>query len=404
MFGNEFQAVIPEGLCKYGDALPYENEDKLVWDPSKLKEYEVEQYEKKSVSISAATTTTSSTNNIVTAVTSMTTNACTMSNHNTNEVESTYVPIDSNSSSTAAVINTLAATSTAASSMQISTIQLPTTPIHSLMSSTLSSALSSTATTTITTPPLSRDTQKNVINRNLILSIPVGNHLRDDEQTLFLLLQCGHNVDEALRRRRINAASSSEMSQWSEEECRNFENGLRIYGKDFHTIQQQKVKTRSVGELVQFYYLWKKTERHDVFANKARLEKKKYSLHPGLTDYMDRFLEEQECNGNINGNSGGSINGGGGGNSISSGHSINGTTSYIGIRDRSTSPAVNSLLYTSYRRNHRNGAGITMDLHQNITNSFSENDLSIKHGSNVTNGSTSSYGNNINYTSSTKLE
>lgn len=49
-----------------------------------------------------------------------------------------------------------------------------------------------------------------------------------------------------------------------------------------------------MGELVQFYYLWKKTERHDVFANKARLEKKKYTLHPGLTDFMDRFLEEQD--------------------------------------------------------------------------------------------------------------
>ena len=71
------------------------------------------------------------------------------------------------------------------------------------------------------------------------------------------------------------------MSLWSEEECRAFELGLRLYGKDFHMIQQQKVKTRSVGELVQFYYLWKKTERHDVFANATRLEKKKYTLHPG---------------------------------------------------------------------------------------------------------------------------
>lgn len=43
------------------------------------------------------------------------------------------------------------------------------------------------------------------------------------------------------------------------------------------------MKTRSVGELVQFYYLWKKTERHDVFANKNRLEKRKYVLHPGIT-------------------------------------------------------------------------------------------------------------------------
>ena len=108
------------------------------------------------------------------------------------------------------------------------------------------------------------------------------------------------------------------MSLWSEEECRNFENGLRTYGKDFYLIQQNKVciiaccflyilllhaclacwmcglagnpgplvlqvRTRSVGELVQFYYLWKKTERHDVFANKTRLEKKKYTLHPGVT-------------------------------------------------------------------------------------------------------------------------
>lgn len=73
------------------------------------------------------------------------------------------------------------------------------------------------------------------------------------------------------------------MSLWSEEECRNFETGLRLYGKDFYLIQQNKVRTRSVGELVQFYYLWKKTERHDVFANKNRLEKKKYALHPGVT-------------------------------------------------------------------------------------------------------------------------
>ena len=31
------------------------------------------------------------------------------------------------------------------------------------------------------------------------------------------------------------------MSMWSEEECRNFENGLRTYGKDFFQIQQNKV-------------------------------------------------------------------------------------------------------------------------------------------------------------------
>ena len=53
------------------------------------------------------------------------------------------------------------------------------------------------------------------------------------------------------------------------------------------------VFNRSVGELVQFYYLWKKTERHDVFANSFRIEKKKYTLHPGTTDYMERYVKRQ---------------------------------------------------------------------------------------------------------------
>ncbi|KAH3735056.1 hypothetical protein DPMN_041517 [Dreissena polymorpha] len=112
------------------------------------------------------------------------------------------------------------------------------------------------------------------------------------------------------------------MSLWSEEECSNFETGLRFYGKDFYMIHQNKVKTRSVGELVQFYYLWKKTERHDIFANKTRLEKRRYLLHPGVTDYMERFLDEQES-----------------------------SAPSIPNRDRSASP-VHSLLYGDPKRNH----------------------------------------------------
>ena len=124
--------------------------------------------------------------------------------------------------------------------------------------------------------------QESVQSSTGVGSLPLGAHVRDDEQALFMLLQCNFNKDEALRRKRMNAVPAAEtMSLWSEEECRAFELGLRLYGKDFHMIQNQKVRTRSVGELVQFYYLWKKTERHDVFANTTRLEKKKYILHPG---------------------------------------------------------------------------------------------------------------------------
>ena len=110
--------------------------------------------------------------------------------------------------------------------------------------------------------------------------------IRDDEQALFLLLQCGYKSDEALRRRKMQPQKNSffeTMTPWSEEECRNFEEGLLLFSKDFHTIQVNKVQTRSVRELVHFYYLWKKTERHDNFVSQCRIEKKKYTLHPYTT-------------------------------------------------------------------------------------------------------------------------
>lgn len=133
MVGSDYQAMIPEGLRFYDDALPYENEDKLLWDPSKLTNSDIEDYLNKF--------------------------------------------------------------------------------------STLASANGGT----------------NYISQG-------GKHLRDDEQALFLLLQCGNNCEEALRRRRLGGLQpTTTMSIWSEEECRNFENGLRIYGKCFHEIQMSKV-------------------------------------------------------------------------------------------------------------------------------------------------------------------
>lgn len=34
-----------------------------------------------------------------------------------------------------------------------------------------------------------------------------------------------------------------ELCAWSEEECRNFEHGFRVHGKNFHLIQANKVRT-----------------------------------------------------------------------------------------------------------------------------------------------------------------
>ena len=129
MVGSDYQAAIPEGLCKYDDALPYENEDKMLWDPSPVSEEAAEEF-----------------------------------------LERAQVPVVKGT------------------------------------------------------------------------TLPSGSHVRDDEQALYLLLQCGYNLEEALRRRRMNVLPPTEsVSLWSEEECHNFETGLRNYGKDFHLIQKNKV-------------------------------------------------------------------------------------------------------------------------------------------------------------------
>jgi hypothetical protein len=44
MVGSDYQAQIPEGLRYYGDAMPYENEDKRLWNPDPIDEAEVAEY------------------------------------------------------------------------------------------------------------------------------------------------------------------------------------------------------------------------------------------------------------------------------------------------------------------------------------------------------------------------
>ncbi|KFO96315.1 Mesoderm induction early response protein 1, partial [Calypte anna] len=132
-------------------------------------------------------------------------------------------------------------------------------------------------------------------------AIPEGSHIKDNEQALYELVKCNFDTEESLRRLRFNVkAAREELSVWTEEECRNFEQGLKVYGKDFHVIQANKVRTRSVGECVAFYYMWKKSERYDFFAQQTRFGKKKYNLHPGVTqsEREDSTASSSNQNGN----------------------------------------------------------------------------------------------------------
>ncbi|XP_061096000.1 mesoderm induction early response protein 2 [Conger conger] len=107
-----------------------------------------------------------------------------------------------------------------------------------------------------------------------------GDIIKDNEQALYELVKCSFNAEEALRRLRFNIkVFSEELCAWSEEECRNFEHGYRVHGKNFHLIQANKVRTRSVGECVEYYYMWKKSDRHEYFTQQTtKLGRKKHSL------------------------------------------------------------------------------------------------------------------------------
>lgn len=51
------------------------------------------------------------------------------------------------------------------------------------------------------------------------------------------------------------------MERWSPLEIALFEASLARYGKEFHSIQEE-IRTKSTKEIVEFYYIWKKTSHY----------------------------------------------------------------------------------------------------------------------------------------------
>lgn len=275
--GPDYQAEIPEGLCEYGDLPPYQTEDKLIWKNNpNLTDEQILEYLKESsaisqrndVSISPASVPKFSVDSMRVYIDKLGTDSA-LANHGVHENQEKYPP---NAFPDVYMSQSRKRTQIDIELEQENYVE-PNTD--------------------------SKEENSDSTSQDNRYGPSTEEYFQNEEQLLYLLLQCNYNIDEALRRRKLDPFKyyfHEPMSLWSQDECLGFEHGLRVHGKDFRQIRENKVQTRTHAELVAFYYLWKKSERHDVYTNQYKLDRKRCLTHPGTTDYMDEFIEDNESN------------------------------------------------------------------------------------------------------------
>ncbi|XP_072571120.1 arginine-glutamic acid dipeptide repeats protein-like isoform X2 [Paramormyrops kingsleyae] len=84
---------------------------------------------------------------------------------------------------------------------------------------------------------------------------------RDDTtlNALNTLHECNYDAGKALQRLVKKPVPKLIEKCWSEDEVKRFIKGLRQYGKNFFRIRKELLPNKETGELITFYYYWKKT-------------------------------------------------------------------------------------------------------------------------------------------------
>lgn len=132
---------------------------------------------------------------------------------------------------------------------------------------------------------------------NVIKSYP--SRKLSEEQVLYLLHQCDYDTDEAYRRFQLLPDPVADAGIWSEDECKHFERVLQFHGKKFHMVTKI-IPSKSVKDVVEFYYFWKRSERYDAFINDKNIHGqskfKKRSKRKGnrSVDPADAILDEEQ--------------------------------------------------------------------------------------------------------------
>ncbi|KAG0242763.1 putative PHD type zinc finger protein with BAH domain-containing protein [Mortierella sp. GBA43] len=90
-------------------------------------------------------------------------------------------------------------------------------------------------------------------------------HVSDEydlmDKALSTLQKCEFNADAALKEIGRVRKQDLELRDWTAKEIGAFEEGMRLYGHELFAIKK-KVETRSMRDIVRFFYQWKKTERY----------------------------------------------------------------------------------------------------------------------------------------------
>jgi len=86
---------------------------------------------------------------------------------------------------------------------------------------------------------------------------------RDDTtiNALEILHENEYNTSKALEALVLKPTSKGIDKKWTDDEQKRFIKGLRQYGKDFHKIRTELLAHKETSDLVEFYYLWKKTQQ-----------------------------------------------------------------------------------------------------------------------------------------------
>ena len=89
-------------------------------------------------------------------------------------------------------------------------------------------------------------------------------HRMNEEQSLAILQICKYKISTS---KLLMQQYTPEVDEWTTEEKFLFEQAFKFYGKTFSRIKQM-LSDKSVGDLVRYYYSWKKTRLYKSVMDK----------------------------------------------------------------------------------------------------------------------------------------